>query len=50
MSFLNIFLRVFSLLFSLFFTFSVYATQKNVAVIVPLEHAAMTQILVGIEE
>ncbi|WP_341792033.1 ABC transporter substrate binding protein [Rickettsia endosymbiont of Gonocerus acuteangulatus] len=50
MSFLNIFLRVFSLLFSLFFTLSVYATQKNVAVIVPLEHEAMTQIVAGIEE
>jgi len=50
MSFLNIFSRVFSLLFSLFFTLSVYAAQKNVAVIVPLEHEAMTQIIAGIEE
>ena len=50
MSCLNIFLRVFFLLFSLFFTLSVYATQKNVAVIVPLEHVAMTQIVAGIEE
>ncbi|MCC8370399.1 MAG: ABC transporter substrate-binding protein [Rickettsia endosymbiont of Stiretrus anchorago] len=50
MSSLNLFLRVFSLLFSLFFTLSIYATQKNVVVIVPLEHAAMTQIVAGIEE
>ncbi|HJD66130.1 MAG TPA: ABC transporter substrate-binding protein [Rickettsia endosymbiont of Bembidion nr. Transversale] len=50
MSSLNLFLRVFSLLFSLFFTLSIYATQKNVAVIVPLEHVAMTQIVAGIEE
>lgn len=50
MSSLNLFLRVFSLLFSLFFTLSIYATQKNIVVIVPLEHAAMTQIVAGIEE
>lgn len=47
---LNIFLRAFTLLFSLFFTLSVQATQKNVAIIVPLEHEAMKQIVSVIEE
>lgn len=47
---LNIFLRAFTLLFSLFFTLSVHATQKNVVIIVPIEHEAMKQIVSGIEE
>ena len=34
----------------LFITAAVYADQKKVAVIVPLEHAAMTEIISGIKE
>ncbi|MFV9874316.1 MAG: ABC transporter substrate binding protein [Rickettsia conorii subsp. raoultii] len=46
----NIFQKFFSFLFVLFITAAVYADQKKVAVIVPLEHAAMTEIISGIKE
>ncbi|HJD56164.1 MAG TPA: ABC transporter substrate-binding protein [Rickettsia endosymbiont of Pyrocoelia pectoralis] len=39
-----------SFLLSLLFTISVYADQKKVAIIVPLEHEAMTQIISGIKQ
>ncbi|WP_353281698.1 ABC transporter substrate binding protein [Wolbachia endosymbiont (group A) of Aleiodes leptofemur] len=34
----------------LFFTVAVYANHKNIGIIVPLEHEAMTQIVNGIKE
>lgn len=50
MSFLNIVSRVFSLSLFLLFSLPAYTAQKNIAIIVPLEHEAMTQIVSGIEE
>jgi len=46
----NIFHKIFSFLLPLLITITVYADQKKVAIIVPLEHAAMTQIISGIKE
>ncbi len=46
----NIFQKFFSFLFVLFITAAIYADQKKVAIIVPLEHAAMTEIILGIKE
>src|SRR5207237_8774787 len=40
----------FSFLLTLLLTITIYADQKKVAVIVPLEHAAMTEIISGIKE
>ena len=45
----NIFQKFF-FLFVLFITAAIYADQKKVAIIVPLEHTAMTEIILGIKE
>ncbi|KHO02883.1 hypothetical protein JS55_03315 [Rickettsia felis str. LSU] len=44
------FKNFFLFLFVLFITAAIYADQKKVAIIVPLEHAAMTEIILGIKE
>lgn len=46
----NIFQKFFSFLFVLFITAAIYADQKKVAIIVPLEHVAITEIILGIKE
>lgn len=46
----NICQKISSFLFALFITAAVYADHKKVAVIVSLEHTAMTQIVLRIKE